>query len=286
MRDFNDKVAVITGGASGIGRAIASALVGEGAHVVVADIDAEAVARTAAELSGRGRAVLGVVVDVTQPSDVEALGARVLSAHETVHLLFANAGVGVTEARRRLWTLPEADWRWAYEVNVMGVVRTLRAFVPAMLARGQEGAVVVTTSGNGGLTSLPATPIYASSKAAVTSLTEVLHQQLLQEGARLTAHLLFPGPNLVNTNILSSHRVRPEAWRAPGEAPPPHLDMKAMAASAGVAFQLTEPEEVATMALEGVREGRFWILSRQSKGDDAVRERAQSILDRENPRRR
>lgn len=284
MRDFTDKVAVVTGGASGVGRALVTQLAAQRARVVMADIDAEAIEKVGAELANEGFAVDGMQVDVTRAESVDALAARVFERYGNVHLLFNNAGVGVKEAQRRIWTLPDKDWQWAYAVNVMGVVHGIRAFVPTMLARGEEGHVVNTSSGNGGISSLPTTPIYASSKAAVTSLTEVLHAQFLMEKAKLQAHLLFPGPHLVNTNILNSDRLRTDEYRIDGQAPAAYVDMKALAQSAGVEFKLTEPEEVAEMALDGIREGRFWILSKLGKSDENLRTRTQSILERENPK--
>ena len=283
MRDFSGKVAVVTGGASGVGRAIASKLAGDGARVVIADVDAESIGRTREELADQGLSVDGMDVDVTRAESVDALAERVFSKYGNVHLLFNNAGVGIKEAKRRIWTIPEKDWQWTYSVNVIGITNGIRSFVPTMLQRGEEGHVINTSSGNGGIASLPTTPVYASSKAAVTSLTEVLHFQFLMDQAKLQAHLLFPGPHLVNTNILNSDRVRPEAFRIEGQAPATYLDMKALAESAGVEFKLTEPEEVADMAIEGVREGRFWILSKLGKSDDRLRTRTESILGRENP---
>jgi NAD(P)-dependent dehydrogenase (short-subunit alcohol dehydrogenase family) len=283
MRDFSEKVAVITGGASGVGRALAVKLAQGGARVVIADINADAIAKARQELARDGLVVDGMEVDVTSSESVNALAERVFGAYENVHLLFNNAGVGIKEAKRRIWTLDEKDWQWGFAVNVMGVANGIRAFVPTMLERGEEGHVVNTTSGNGGLFSLPTTPVYASSKAAVTSLTEVLHSQFLMDKAKLQAHLLYPGPNLVNTNILNSDQNRPEAFKKTGEAAPGYVSMEALAKSAGVAFKLTEPEEVADMALDGVRAGRFWILSKEGTADKSLKRRTQSILERENP---
>lgn len=283
MRDFSEKVAVVTGGASGVGRAIAAQLASEGAKVVIADVDEESISKTRDELASKGLAVDGMEVDVARAESVDALAKRVFANYGNVHLLFNNAGVGIKEAKRRIWTIPEKDWQWTYAVNVIGVTNGIRAFVPTMLERGEEGHVINTSSGNGGIASLPTTPVYASSKAAVTSLTEVLHFQFLIESAKLQAHLLFPGPHLVNTNILNSDRVRPEAFRIEGQAPATYVDMKALAESAGVEFKLTEPEEVAEMAIEGIRDGRFWILSKLGKSDERLRSRTQSILGRENP---
>ena len=283
MRDFTAKVAVVTGGASGVGRAIAAKLAGEGARVVIADVDVESIDKTRADLRRSRLEVDGIEVDVTRGESVDALAEQVFGRYGNVHLLFNNAGIGIKEAKRRIWTLPEKDWQWAYAVNVIGVTNGIRAFVPTMLERGEEGHIINTSSGNGGIVSLPTTPAYASSKAAVTSLTEVLHFQLMMDGAKLKAHVLFPGPHLVNTNILNSDRVRPEQYRIEGQAQATYVDMKALAESAGVEFKLTEPEEVADMAIEGIRSDQFWILPKLGKSDQWLRARTQRILDRANP---
>ena len=283
MRDFGEKVAVVTGGASGVGRAIAAKLAAHGAKVVIAGVDAESIAETRNELASQGLSIDGMEVDVTRAESVDALAKRVFAAYGNVHLLFNNAGVGIKEAKRRIWTIPEKDWQWTYSVNVIGVTNGIRSFVPGMLERGEEGHVINTSSGNGGIASLPTTPVYASSKAAVTSLTEVLHFQFLMDNAKLKAHVLFPGPHLVNTNILNSDRVRPDAFRIEGQAPATYVDMKALAESAGVEFKLTEPEEVADMAIEGIRTNNFWILSKLGKSDERLRTRTEKILRRENP---
>ena len=283
MKSFDGKVAVVTGGASGVGRAIAAKLAAQDAKVVIADVDAKSIERTRAELSHQGLKVDALPVDVTSAKSVDSLAREVFARYGNVHLLFNNAGVGIKEAKRRVWTIPDPDWQWTYAVNVFGVTNGIRAFVPTMLARGEEGHVINTSSGNGGIASLPTTPVYASSKAAVTSLSEVLRFQFLMVGAKLKAHLLFPGPHLVNTNILNSDRVRPKEFRVEGQAPATYVDMKALAESAGVEFKLTEPEEVAEMALEGIRNDQFWILSKEGKSDERLRARTQGILERANP---
>jgi NAD(P)-dependent dehydrogenase (short-subunit alcohol dehydrogenase family) len=283
VRDFKGKVAVITGGASGVGRAIARLLAEQGARVVIGDVDERSIEDTCAELGDQGFRVDGLRVDVTSADAVDAFAAEVFSRHDNVHLLFNNAGVGIKEAKRRIWTIPERDWQWTYAVNVLGVTNGIRAFVPTMLDKGEDGHVINTSSGNGGIASLPTTPVYASSKAAVTSLTEVLRFQFLMDDAKLKAHVLFPGPHLVNTNILNSDRVRPDQFKIEGQKPATYVDMKALAESAGVEFKLTEPEEVAEMAIAGVRNDRFWILSKEGKSDERLRRRTEAILERRNP---
>lgn len=232
----------------------------------------------------RGLNVIGVQADVTSPESMAGLEAAAREAFGNVHILCNNAGVGIKEAQHRLWTLTPNDWAWGYGVNVMGVVNGIRAFVPSMLAHGEAGHVVNTSSGNGGLTSMPTTPIYASTKAAVTSLTEVLHYQFLLEDAALRAHVLFPGPHLVNTNILSSMRNRPDHLRDDDE-PVAYTTMADLAQASGLRnMPLTEPEEVAETCLAGIRAGKFWILPASEANDAQFRRRTEGILARATPR--
>lgn len=286
MRDFRDRVAVVTGGASGVGREIGRALAREGAQVVLADINAEALRAVAAEISeGAAHAAAGVRVDVTKEASVEALAEEVYRRFGATHLLFNNAGVGLGEARKFVWTLTMTDWHWGYDVNVMGVVHGIRAFVPRMLAGGEEGVVINTASANGGLYSLPNTPIYASTKAAVTSLSEVLYQQLKKEsGGRLRAALLFPGPHTVNTGIMASRRVRPKDYvPTEPEAPVAYNTMQELVQATGLKLQLTEPEEVAAFALQGLKDGHFWLVPANPDGDKVLEARIAGILARGDP---
>mgnify|MGYP001160673837 CR=1 FL=1 len=284
MRDFRDRVAVITGGASGVGRALAVRLAAAGAKVALADIDQARLDATAAEITAdTGAEVAGFQVDVTKAASVAALADAVWSRFGATHLLFNNAGVGLGEAQRPMWSLPIADWHWGFDVNVFGVVHGIQAFAPRMLASGEEGVIVNTSSGNGGLRSLPSTPIYASSKAAVTSISEVLHQQLLREGDRVRAAVLFPGPNVVNTSILASKRNRPADYGATDDNKPAYETMEDLVRTTGLKMALTEPDEVAAFALDGIRAGRFWLLPESADGDDKLRDRTASILARSNP---
>lgn len=284
MRDFKDKVTVITGGASGVGRAIGAQLAAEGATVVLADIDQAKLDATAAEIAVEGATVVGLTVDVTKEASVEALAQQVYDAFGAVHLLFNNAGVGLGEARKAIWTLPVNDWRWGIDVNVMGVVHGIKAFVPRMIAGGEDGVVINTSSTNGGLRSLPNTPIYAATKAAVTSISEVLYQQLLKDGGRVKAAVLFPGPHTVNTSIMASRLVRPVEYAGTEpEEPVAYRTMQDLVKTTGLNLQLTEPEEVASFAIEGVRAGRFWLLPESEQGDAMIRQRTDGLLARTDP---
>ena len=285
MREFAGRVAVVTGGASGIGRALGERFAREGMKVVLADVEEAALDRTVRELSAAGHAVTGAVCDVARYDSVQALAKQVFATHGNVHLLCNNAGIGTDETKSMVWDSAGNDWTWAFGVNVFGVVHGIRAFVPTMLARGEEGHVLNTSSGNGGLYPLPTTPIYAATKAAVTTVTEVLHYQLQMTGAKLRASVLYPGPHMVNTNIFAAARNRPAELPLERDlGPPPTLEeIRTMMEGAGVEFQLTEPEEVAEHALEGVRNEQFWILPPSKSADAAVRARLESLLARTNP---
>lgn len=285
MRDFTAKVAVVTGGASGVGKCLCADLARAGAHVVIADIDPARLARVKEEIDDYGDGdVLTLTCDVTKESSVRALAGQVFDRFETVHLLFNNAGVGLGEAQRKIWDLPLSDWRWGIDVNILGIVHGIAAFVPGMMKAGEEGVVINTGSTNGGLRSLPNTPIYAATKAAVTSISEVLHQQLLRENSKLRAAILFPGPNTVNTGIMASGEVRPADYvENESQTKVAYRTMEDLVKATGLKLSLTEPEEVASFALEGIREGRFWLLPESADNDALIFARTTQILARQDP---
>ena len=285
MQNFEGRVAVVTGGASGVGKAICSRLAERGAHIVIVDIDPTRIelARAAIDGLGPGR-VLGLACDVTREEQLRALADQVFAEFATVHLLFNNAGVGLGEARKKMWDIALSDWRWGIDVNVLGVVHGIAAFVPRMPAAGEEGVVVNTSSTNGGLRSLPNTPIYAATKAAVTSISEVLHQQLLREGGNLRAAVLFPGPHTVNTGILASGEVRPDQYvEHEDQRKVAYRTMDDLLRTTGLKMKLTEPDEVADFALEGIRADRFWLIPESEDNDRLIAARTQQILARQDP---
>lgn len=284
MEDFRGKVAVVTGGASGVGRALGLRLAEAGARVALADIDRARVDQVTDEIaSAHGADVRGYVVDVTKMAEVRDFAAGVFADFGKVHLVFNNAGVGLGEAQRKLWDLPEADWHWGIDVNLMGVVHGIAAFVPRMLEAGEEGVIVNTSSGNGGLASMPNTPIYAASKAAVTSVTEVLYQQLLREGGKLRAAILFPGPHVINSSIMASKRNRPDSYGGADAQNVAYEKMEDLLRTTGLKMKLTEPDEVATFALAGIRKGNFWMIPDSHDADDRIRTRAEAMLTRGSP---
>ena len=203
MKDVAGKVAVVTGGGGGIGRALVERFTGEGMKAVIADIDPALVETTTGELRDKGFEVTGVVTDVTDLASVEALRDAALNAYGAVHVVCNNAGIG-SGSEGHIWEHHVNDWRWSLDVNVMGVVNGINAFVPTMLAQGVEGHVVNTSSGNGGFTPLINSAIYATTKAAVVTITECLWGQLREIGALVSASLLFPStrtPGALNTGI-------------------------------------------------------------------------------------
>ena len=182
MKQFKDKVAVITGGASGIGLALARRSAAEGMQVVLADIEDAALAAAAAELKGTGAKVLTVKTDVSRAEDVENLAAQTLQAFGGVHLVFNNAGVG--GVRVKTWEATAKDWEWVLGVNVWGVIHGVRVFTPIMLRQGDEGHIVNTASA-AGFVSMASTAPYAVSKHSVVTLSEVLYHDLKAENAKV-----------------------------------------------------------------------------------------------------
>jgi NAD(P)-dependent dehydrogenase (short-subunit alcohol dehydrogenase family) len=256
-----------------------------GMRVVLADVEEAALERAVAELRSQSLEVTGVVTDVTRYDSVEALRDRTLEHYGAVNLVCNNAGIGAG-AEGALWEHELNDWRWAFGVNVYGVIHGINAFVPAMLAGGEEGHVVNTSSGNGGVAPLPGTPQYAVTKAAVVTLTECLYAQLQDSGAPIGASVLFPGPNMLRTGIFTSWRNRPAelAKERPRTTPYATIeDIEAQMRAAGIEPDYTEPEEVAEQVAAAVVAGDFWILPPSDHTDTQIQSRAESMLKRENP---
>jgi NAD(P)-dependent dehydrogenase (short-subunit alcohol dehydrogenase family) len=285
MRDFREKTVVITGGASGIGFAMAERFADEGARIVVGDVEAAALDKAVGRLRARNAEAIGVATDVTRYDALVELERRAVEAFGKVHVLCNNAGVGPQEDVP-MWELPLSDWRWTLDVNLWGVIHGIKAFVTGMLAHGEEGHVVNTSSGNGGLIVLPTTPIYSTSKGAVSTLTEALHYQLASMDAKIKASVLYPGPHIVTSNIFDARRNRNAAYarETPQAMPPITLDMiRQFAEAGGKELATTAPSEVADHVLAGLREDRYFILPSSADGDRRIRERTEAVLARRNP---
>ena len=283
MKDFNGKLAVVTGGASGVGFAIGEALAKEGAKVILTDIEQESLEASTATLAEQSLNVSCKVADVSNSTSMHELAKWCQSEHGSVHLLFNNAGVAPAELLP-IWDTKPNDWQWAYGVNVMGVLHGIQAFVPDMLAHGEDARVINTCSGNGAFINLPSTPIYTSSKASVSSISEVLKLQLEQAEANVKVSILFPGPHTVRTKLFSAERNRPEELARDPNAPVHPIssveDMLEMMSSMGIEMETTEPEEVASFCLSMIKEGNYWINPVNEKSEHSFKDRVDSIINR------
>lgn len=285
MHAFAGRVAVVTGGAGGVGRALGERFAVAGMKVVLADVVAEPLDRTVAELRDAGHEVTGVVTDVTDFASVEHLADEAYATYGAVHVLCNNAGVGAG-AEGKIWDHTLNDWGWGLAVNLWGVIHGIKAFVPRMLAAGDEGHVVNTSSGNGGIAPLTSTAVYATTKAAVTTVTEVLYGQLRAVDSRIGVSVLFPGPKVLRTGLLESSSKRPERWANDVPRSTPYTTIESFEArlrAAGIEPDYTPVEAVAEEAFQGIRDGRFWILPESERTDQRIRARAESMLDRSTP---
>ncbi|HSB98145.1 MAG TPA: SDR family NAD(P)-dependent oxidoreductase [Spongiibacteraceae bacterium] len=286
MQDFNNKVAVITGGASGVGKAIGERLGRAGAKIVIADIEQSALDKVVAEFSGKGIEAIGHRTDVTKLESVEALAEKSFAHFGAVHLLFNNAGVGAGEAMT-MWETGMNEWAWAIGVNVMGVVHGIKAFMPRLQQQNLEAHIVNTTSSNGGLIVLPNTPAYAATKAAVTAMTEALYFQLTSMNSPIKVSLLFPGPHIVRTGLFDSGRNRPADLPRDANALDMGIrtadDLQKLMENFGQKIEITTPEEVADQVFEDLQKDLFYILRNTEKTEAAVRARTEWVLARENP---
>ncbi|NBE54899.1 SDR family NAD(P)-dependent oxidoreductase [Streptomyces boluensis] len=279
------QVAVVTGAASGIGLAMARRFAADGLKVVLADVERSALDRAAADLRADGAEVHARVVDVSERDSVTELADAAYDTYGAVHVLCNNAGVG-SGAEGRMWEHEPNDWKWAFAVNVWGVFHGVQAFLPRMLAGGEPGHVVNTSSGDGGIAPLPTASVYAVTKAAVVTMTESLYAHLRAEHARVGASVLFPGPHMLRTGLWESHRNRPERYakERPRRSPYRSLDQwEAAMKEAGQEVRFTPVEEVADFVAEGIGAGRFWLLPESEHSDGQIRARSQSMLDRADP---
>lgn len=286
MKDFSGKVAVITGGASGVGRSLAFALGRKGAKVAVGDVDKNAMEAIAADLAAENITAIVEFCDVTSVDSLSALADKAQQELGGLDVVFANAGIGAGETGA-MWDYSEKDWQWCFNVNVWGVVNSIKAFMPRLVATGQEAHFVVTGSGNGAYTILPDAPIYTASKAAVHAITENLHYQVQAGGLPVKVSALFPGPHVVDTGLFNSGRVRPEELKKDVEGNESGInsvdDMKKMAAEFGIEMQTTHPDEVADMAVRGLENDAFWLLETTPETDAKIQARADMILNRTTP---
>ena len=277
MKIFKDKVAVITGGASGLGRAMADRFAREGMRIVIADVDAATLARAEAEMKAAGADVLAVRCDVSKAADVEALATKALDRFGAVHIVANNAGVSPTGP---VWENTVRDWEWTLGVNLWGVIHGVRVFTPIMLAQGEEGHIVNTAS-VAGLINPPGMGAYNVSKHAVVSLTESLHHDLARRGAMVKCSVLCPA--YVPTAIHDSERNRPKELTDEGRELSDEQRATAMMVKKAVQSGKISAEQVADTVLAAIRDERFYILTHE-RIKPSVAARMEDILSGNNPR--
>ena len=272
MDDLQGKVAVITGGASGIGRAVAGRAAAEGMKIVLGDIEEGPLKEAVGDLTSSGAEALGVVTDVADGASVEALRDQALDRFGAVHLVHNNAGIGLGGP---IWEVSEEDWRWILGVNLWGVIHGVRTFTPLLVEQG-EGHIVNTAS-IAGLIVAPFLGPYNATKQAVVAISETLFKDLQSVGAPIGVSVLCPG--FVQTRIAESERNRPD-WA-------PDRDVEGAAALRGVVQNMVDggiaPTAVADRVIDAVRANTFYILTHPeltgaitTRFDDIVQGRAPS----------
>ncbi len=274
MKDLNGKVAVITGGAAGIGLAMAEAFGAEGMKLVLADIEQGALVRAVQALADRGCEVIGWRCDVSKFEQVEALSRAALDRFGRIHVLCNNAGVSITGP---IFKMSMDDWRWVYDVNVWGVIHGIKAFVPILMEQDEPAHVVNTAS----LASFNGTgdhAPYCSSKAAVLSLSQALYSEMAAFNTKVGVSVLCPG--MVDTAINKSWRNRPEddqPWSDREYADEGHVKASEQFQAIGA-----PPNEIARLTLEAVKTGRFYVFNGERYGD-FLKRFLTPILKTENP---
>lgn len=278
MQDFAGKVAVITGAASGIGKALTEKCIAEGMHVVMADIEEAALEQTAAELQATtNNQVLPIVTNVAIEAELRKVLSEAVETLGGVHLLFNNAGVG---GGGNAWNATQKDWDWVLGVNLWSVIYGLRVFIPQMLAQA-EPCHIVNTASVAGLIGGSTNALYSVTKHGVVALTENLYVDLEAENAQIGCSVLCPG--FVNTNIFNSSRNRPSELANEAEPPAPTAEDEArMAMFQEILRQGMQPAEIAEIVFDAIRNDRLYILT-HDHFDEMIRTRAENIISGTNP---
>lgn len=277
MREFKDKVAVITGAANGIGFGIAERCAQLGMKVVLAGINAENLAAAEEKLKSTGATLLSVRTDVSKREDVEALAQKTLGAFGAVHLLVNNAGVA---AGGSVWESTWEDWEWVMDVNLWGVIYGVKVFTPIMLAQDTEAHIVNVGSVAGLLPSYPSAP-YHVTKHAVTALTENLYFSLAQQKSKVKVSLLCPG--YVKTAILNSGRNRPPDMQTSAGASLPSPANKAAyqrikeSVETGMSIQ-----ELADHVFRAIQDEQLYVLTHPEYNAN-IQKRFDNIVQQKNP---
>jgi NAD(P)-dependent dehydrogenase (short-subunit alcohol dehydrogenase family) len=254
LTEFDGKVAVVTGAASGIGRAMCEKFAALGMRVVMADVEAALLQESAEQIEATGAEVLAMRIDVSRADELSRLAEGTLERFGGVHVLCNNAGVfagGLT------WEAIESDWEWVLGVNVYGVLHGIRAFVPIMLEQNEPGHIVNTCS-MAGLINTPFSGAYNVSKHAALSLTETLYHELRMKQTPVGCSALCP--ELIRTGIANSDRNRPAHLKRPEEAGTPEMELVENAIRTSIETGL-DPFVMADRVYEGIKQNRFYLLA-------------------------
>ena len=283
METMTGRVAVVTGAASGIGKALALGFAGEGANVVLADIEEEPLRAAEAEVADHGVEALGVITDVTDADSVGALAQATIDRFGAVHMVCNNAGVGGGGLIRNQQLV---DWKWVVDVCLWGVIHGVHHFLPPLIEA--EESHIMSTASVAGLMSVPGLGPYNAAKYGVVAIMETLHLEMQRDrNADVGVSVLCPG--VVRTNIAKAQRNRPEELRRErrprpeGDAPTETADARRRNANIAAALERgMDPSEVAAKVIEAMYERRFWVLSHPELLAD-VNHRNQQLADLENP---
>ncbi len=283
METMTGRVAVVTGAASGIGKALALGFAGEGANVVLADIEEEPLRAAEAEVAGHGVEALGVITDVTSADSVGALAQATIDRFGAVHMVCNNAGVGGGGLIRNQQLV---DWKWVVDVCLWGVIHGVHHFLPHLIEA--EESHIMSTASVAGLMSVPGLGPYNAAKYGVVAIMETLHLEMQRDrNADVGVSVLCPG--VVRTNIATAQRNRPEELRRErrprpeGEAPSETADARRRNANIAAALERgMDPSEVAAKVIEAMYKRRFWVLSHPELLVE-VNHRNQQLADLENP---
>ena len=275
MDELEGRVAVVTGGASGIGLALAHRLAAEGMKLAIADVEHDALGAAAEQLADAGADVLAVRTDVSDADAVEAFAAQVRDRFGAWHVVCNNAGVGGHGFLT--WETPPSEWQWVMGVNLMGVINGIRTFVPALVEQ-NEGHVVNTAS-LAGLTTIPFMAPYSATKHAVLAVSEVMFHELTMLGSAVKITVLCPG--FVKTRIADANRN----WLERLGPEPQHDDPDGEIIEPlvrGLVDAGKAPEELADQVLDAIRDEQFLVITEPEMSRGAVDSRG-AILDGGNP---
>ena len=277
MKELREKVAVVTGAASGIGEALAERFAEEGMKLVLADVDGAGLEDLAKRLEARGCETLVVPTDVSRPEEVDALADKAFEAFGQVHVVCNNAGVFSAGSS---WETPLEDYQWVLGVNTFGVIHGVRSFVPRLIAQDSE-AHVVNTASMAGVTSMPFVAAYNMSKHAVVAMSEVLYHELSLTQSKVKVSLLCP--EAIATRIDDAERCRPEQYRGEEDAAANPAKESVLGALSATVRDGLPPSVMADRVVNAIREERFYILSDEKDWRRACNTRLDDVREGRNP---